>query len=545
MQLCVSNGPEEVNNHSEELAGEVAETLPEVLEDYYRESTSALLPSEAEFEACWKQTRSRLLFRATPSQRKLVGRALCSVLFDKLFSYSAVKQQFEKTHMKIRDQKAFAALDSQGNLNIHAPNAISTYDQNLKYWTPTSEPTCYKRAQFVPEWLQDPHVREYARIDSIPPSRDGTSAPEDVYNTWPGFRADSLPAVAESDVLPLVKPILDHLRDVITGPDHLDFLVAWLAQQVQDPADITRVAIVLQGKQGVGKNMIFDFYIDSVLGAGSRNNPIDGAGYRTAKPSEDVFGKHSTAQQNKVFIMVDEIHSDEMRPLMNKLKDRITGATVNINPKNKTEYTVCNLCNFMFTTNDMNPLRLESEERRFVVFGCKGCKKGNTEYFKGLKTHLCRDDVARAFLQYLREVDVRKFLPFEAHRPQTEAYFAMQRRSIPLFYKFLSSVVTNELRKLKSSSPYSKPKGEDRKAKMFFDEFVEWGRQGLYDTKTYTLSGFGAEAAQLISELDAVDPDQLTFKKKKKDHGMVYIVDWPKLQKFLEGTQKFDPQAAE
>jgi hypothetical protein len=397
----------------------------------------------------------------------------------------------------------------------------------------------------VPEWLQDPHVREYARIDWITPSRDGTSAPEDVYNTWPGFRADSLPAVAESDVLPLVKPILDHLRDVITGPDHLDFLVAWLAQQVQDPADITRVAIVLQGKQGVGKNMIFDFYIDSVLGAGSRNNPIDGAGYRTAKPSEDVFGKHSTAQQNKVFIMVDEIHSDEMRPLMNKLKDRITGATVNINPKNKTEYTVRNLCNFMFTTNDMNPLRLESEERRFVVFGCKGCKKGNAEYFKGLKTHLCRDDVARAFLQYLREVDVRKFLPFEAHRPQTEAYFAMHRRSIPLFYKFISSVVTNELRKLKSSSPYSKPKGEDGKAKMFFDEFVEWGRQGPYNTKTYTLSGFGAETAQLISELDVVDPDQLNFKKKKKDHGMVYIVDWPKLQKFLERTQKFDPQGAE
>jgi hypothetical protein len=384
---------DEGNNHSEELAGEVAETLPGVLEDHYRESTSVLRPSDAELEACWKQTRSRLLFRATPSQRKLVGRALCSVLFDKLFSYSAVKQQFEKTHMKIRDQKAFAALDSQGNLNIHAPNAISTYDQNLMYWTDS-----YKREQFVPAWLRDPHVREYARIDSIPPSRDGTSAPEDVYNTWPGFRADSLPAVAESDVLPLVKPILDHLRDVITGPDHLDFFVAWLAQQVQDPADITRVAIVLQGKQGVGKNMIFDFYIDSVLGAGSRNNPIDGAGYRTAKPSEDVFGKHSTAQQNKVFVMVDEIHSDEMRPLMNKLKDRITGATVNINPKNKTEYTVCNLCNFMFTTNDMNPLRLESEERRFVVFGCNGCKKGNAEYFKGLKTHLCRDDVARAFL---------------------------------------------------------------------------------------------------------------------------------------------------
>jgi hypothetical protein len=390
-----------------------------------------------------------------------------------------VKQQFKKMHMKIRDQKAFAALDSQGNLNIHTPSTISTYDQNLQYWTPS-----YKRAQFASGCLQDPHVHEYARIDSIPPSRDGTSAPENVYNTWPGFRADSLPAVAECDVLSLVTPILEHLRDVITGPDHLEFLVAWLAQQIQDPADITRVAIVLQGKQGVGKNMIFDFYINRVLGAGSQNNPIDGAGYRTAKPSKDVFEKHSTSQQNKLFIMVDEIHGDEMRPLMNMLKDRITGATVNINPKNKNEYTVRNLCNFMFTTNDMNPLRLESEERRFVVFGCK---KGNAEYFKGLETHLCRDDVARAFLQYLRKVDVRKFLPFEAHRPQTEAYFTMQRRGIPLFYKFLSYVVTRELRKPKSSSsskptllPLDRPslaalKGEDMKVKKFFNEFVEWG----------------------------------------------------------------------
>jgi hypothetical protein len=438
---------DEGNNHSEELAGEVAETLPGVLEDHYRESTSVLRPSEAELEACWKQTRSRLLFRATPSQRELVGSALCSVLFDKLFSYSAVKQQFEKTHMKIRDLKAFAALDSQGGLNIHAPTTILQYDQNRMYWTDS-----YKREQFVPVWLRDPHVREYARIDSIPPPRDGTSAPEDVYNTWPGFLADSLPAVAESDVLPLVEPILDHIRDVITGKENLDFLVAWLAQQVQAPTDTTRVAIVLQGEQGVGKNIIFDFYIDKVLGAGSKARPENGAGFRTAKPSEFVFGSFSTAHQNKVFVMVDEVRGDQMRPIMNEVKDRITCPTVPINAKHVGHYVVSNLCNFMFTTNDMDPIALEPEERRFVVFACNGCRKKNWEYFNNLKTHTSRDDVARAFLQYLRKVDVGKFLPFEAHRPQTEAYFAMQRGSIPLFYKFLSYVVARELHRSKVKS---------------------------------------------------------------------------------------------
>ena len=224
----------------------------------------------------------------------------------------------------------------------------------------------------------------------------------------------------------------------------------------------------MQGKQGVGKDIIFDFFIDRVLGAGSQNNPIDGTGYRTAKPSEDVFGKHATAQQNKVFILVDEIHGDEMNPLMNKWKDHITGKTVNINPKNKPEYTVGNMCNFIFTTNDMNPLRLDSEERRFVVFGCTEFRQGNTEYFKGLKTHLRRDDVARPFLQYLRRVDVGKFLPFEVHRPQTEAYLAMQRRSIPLFCKFLSYAATRRLRTPNGEA------GVKIKVKEFFDDFTEW-----------------------------------------------------------------------
>jgi hypothetical protein len=133
----------------------------------------------------------------------------------------------------------------------------------------------------------------------------------------------------------------------------------------------------------------------------------------------------------------------------------------------------------------------------------------------------------------------------------------MQRRGFPLFYKFLSYVVNRELRKTKSSSsskptlsPLNRPslaalKGEDIKLKKFFDEFVVWGRDGNYNRKAYTVSGFGADAIQLISDLDAVEPDQLIFKRKKKEQGMVYIVDWPKLQTHFKRTQKFDPQAAE
>ena len=187
-------------------------------------------------------------------------------------------------------------------------------------------------------------------------------------------------------------------------------------------------------------------------------------------PERQPFGKHSTAQQNKVFILVDEIHGDEMRPLMSALKDRITSDTVNINPKGKEQYDVRNFANFLFTTNDMNPLKIEPEERRFVIFACNDSKKGDTAYFARLAAHLARDDVARAFYQYLRDdVDVSPFTPFQAHRPRTEAYFAMQRRNISPFYKFLSFKI------IQDDSPGRAVK---IMAAEFFAQFQSWHARG-------------------------------------------------------------------
>ena len=43
-------------------------------------------------------------------------------------------------------------------------------------------------------------------------SRDGSAVPMNIYNTWPGFHAETLPPVQDAKVVYLVHPILDHLR---------------------------------------------------------------------------------------------------------------------------------------------------------------------------------------------------------------------------------------------------------------------------------------------------------------------------------------------
>ena len=129
-----------------------------------------------------------------------------------------------------------------------------------------------------------------------------------------------------------------------------------------------------------------------------------------------------------------------MRPIKERIKDLITSSTVHINQKNRDPYDIRNLTNMALTSNQQNPVQIDPQERRFVVFECNASKKGDTEYFQKLGSHLERNDVARAFFQYLRDlVDVHPYTPFQSHRPQTDAYAAMQQRNIPLFYKFLSA----------------------------------------------------------------------------------------------------------
>ena len=186
----------------------------------------------------------------------------------------------------------------------------------------------------------------------------------------------------------------------------------------------------------------------------------------------------------------------------------------------------------------MNPLKIEPEERRFVIFGCNDSKKGDTAYFAWLAAHLNRPDVARAFYQYLRDdVDVSRFLPFQAHRPRTEAYSAMQQHNIPLFYKFLSSKIIRDLSNPTGPEP-------DIMATAFFQEMKTWLGDGGYAALKYSLTAFGREAGNLIARLTAVDGNQGIFTKRDIPRGKQYSVDWVQLRTYLQSAQLFDPYAA-
>jgi len=215
----------------------------------------------------------------------------------------------------------------------------------------------------------------------------------------------------------------------------------------------------------------------------------------------------------------------------------ITSITAHVNPKNKTAYDVGNLSNVLGTTNSQNPTHIEPQERRFVVFECYSLKKGDVTYFTLLAAHLKREDVARAFFQHLRDnVDVRPHMPFQAHRPRTDAYLAMHQKSIPLFCKFL-------LVEVEYATGMANERHTILRGKKFFVKFQAWGREGNYSTNGYTMSRFGTESGQLVKELETVEKLQDTFNKHRGNRGNYYAMDGAKLRAYLQNTAWYDPNA--
>ncbi|MFN9911927.1 MAG: primase-helicase family protein, partial [Pirellulaceae bacterium] len=85
-----------------------------------------------------------------------------------------------------------------------------------------------------------------------------------------------------------------------------------------------------------------------------------------SNPERDLFSRFSDGFLNKTFLQIDEVKS--LHDHTDKLKDLITNRTVNWESKNGRTVTVDNFCNFLFTTNNENALRIDSDDRRFVMF---------------------------------------------------------------------------------------------------------------------------------------------------------------------------------
>lgn len=290
--------------------------------------------------------------------------------------------------------------------------------------------------------------------------------------------------------------MLNHIREVWCENDEAVFnwVIMYLANIFQRPGDKPHSAIALLGAPGTGKSIILEHGLAHMLG-----NMYGKSAQR--KHMTGNFNKHLGGKL--LWLAEESLFAGDVEG-MNVLKDMIASETLMVEPKNYNAYPVPNHTRFFFTSNSVHALKLEADDRRFLVLKASEKYKQNAQYFTELRHWMTKENGNNYFLHYLLNwkpeehgmlwtqlfnppMTPHKSVQIEMSRDPGEEFFVEYSRNGRIIS--LPGGCDSE----RVSWPYDpNPNGNAHQVdpvalRSLFDSFVErqMGHQGRYERRKY------------------------------------------------------------
>jgi hypothetical protein len=257
--------------------------------------------------------------------------------------------------------------------------------------------------------LRNPHLAKASELTYVP---DGErligNDDQRKFNIWrdPGIT----PVEGDPSVF------LNHFEYLIPEPNERDHVLNFLAHILQKPLERINHALLIQGKQGVGKS-----YVGEVMRwlLGDSNVALVG--------TSELHSDWSGFLEGKRLILIEELMAGGRLELSNKLKPWITQEKIRVNEKYVPMHDIENRAAFVALTNHEDAIYIPDDDRRFFV--CfSPAEKRPKEYYDDLfawsKTNL------GVILGYLQHRDISAFNAKSAP-PITEAKRQMIETSLP------------------------------------------------------------------------------------------------------------------
>lgn len=273
------------------------------------------------------------------------------------------------------------------------------------------------------EWIKWPQRCEYDDITYAP---GAASIVDNKINTWPGWGVEAI----KGNVRPILA-LIDYL--LADCPERKPWFLQWLAYPIQHPgAKLFTSVLFWSSEQGVGKSLLAEIVGDMY-------------GPNRAEISRDILsGNFNAYAENTQFVHGDEITGSDSRHFADKLKGIITREQVEINKKYAPQFFLKDCANYFFTSNHVDALFLEDQDRRFFVVEVSQPKKSDKFYadLRRWRDKPSPDNLngqrhgVAAFRWYLEnEVDLTGFNPY-SEAPITDAKKDMQDLSLSDLNRF-------------------------------------------------------------------------------------------------------------
>jgi DNA polymerase III delta prime subunit len=415
-------------------------------------------------------------------------------------TYRELRETFEKTHFKVINPVTYVQV-IDGVVHTRTKGEMFTLYENLYYKTiekktkkDGTEVSETKQKTFLTDWMKDPYIRTYKELVFEPCNKIS----DDQYNLWNGWRASKL----EKRNTNFEDSLMNKHFKYIFGDEMYEYAMDYFAHIVQTGKK-TDVCLLLQSEPGTGKDTVFNYVGQKILGQE----------YYLNEDHVDMLigGNFNEDISHKVLIVLNESNRAKTSEIIEAVKNAITRDFNSIRiKKEKTRFEKNNI-NWGTLTNSHDSMKIENNDRRIAARKIPSTYKGNTKYYDDLYDEIESGNYDRACYDFFmeRKIKVKKF---QAERPMTDYYQDLKERNIPVSAQFLVSIMqeeTDELEMLKIP------------AKSFYDRYMLFLKQNGYEYK-HTMTKFGLD----MKQYDVV-------KKHNTKKCIVYTINIKELETYL------------
>ena len=131
------------------------------------------------------------------------------------------------------------------------------------------------------------------------------------------------------------------------------------------------------------------------------------------------------------------MHAKWLQKYNEDLKGLITSEDVNVEHKGQMPRKTRNCMHILMATNNLDVLKVELSDRRYVIVHSSSEKKGDIDYFNKLAQWMDEESNQRGFYNFLMMRDVSN-VHLQATRPATDMYVNAKIDSLPLVTKWLT-----------------------------------------------------------------------------------------------------------
>lgn len=345
--------------------------------------------------AAWRAEKRQLAFQQL---QDYVIKEDINVLDGKLREYDVVKAAFERDHFFVQEQTVYCKEKADGTLVKYTRKQFCEAYEHLPYgvWKEDKgQRQLEKKDQFVLTWMKDPTKRTYSKLHFAPPP---IKLEQGGYNTFRGFLIDNVSqgVVPATDIAPFMDYVGIQCKH---NPQHIKYLLSWLAHLMQRPGDKTNNVMTLiyspKGKHGLGsgKSHLIELIGECILGSTLFLQTAD---------INHLVGSHAEGAEH-LLVLYEEVAGADTCKNRNDLFNLISAQKVRINPKYMRPYDVDNLLRIWGTTN--NDVAVEGG-RRFFVTDASLERVGDSAYHAAFDRWMRDPPNTLAVYEHLKSIDI-------------------------------------------------------------------------------------------------------------------------------------------